>query len=108
MEDRVVTIQLSETLYDELRSLADEEGAEPIDVIGRLVARAASDRAWLRDLQHLQERILKEGGLQIGSSRGSLRLPFGHPLTRSARLAAAPAGAGPVPRLAKSGTLLPR
>ena len=69
MENRVVTIQLPETLYDELRSLADEEGAEPIDIIGRLVARAALNRAWLRDLQDLRERILKEGGLQIGSSR---------------------------------------
>jgi hypothetical protein len=69
MNTRVVTIQLPEKLYDELQSLADEEQAEMVDVIDRLVTTASLHRAWLRDLKALREQIRQEGGLQVGSSK---------------------------------------
>jgi predicted CopG family antitoxin len=69
MNVRVVTIELPEDLYNELRSLADSEQTSPVDIINRLVRTATLHREWLDDLTALRQQIQEEGGIQVGSSR---------------------------------------
>jgi len=63
------SVQLPAQLYADLRILADDEQLDPTEVIARLVAAARQQRSWRHGLQLLREQIIKDGGLQIGTTK---------------------------------------
>ena len=69
MGAETVPLQLPDHVFAELKSLAEEERADPVEIIARLVAAARHRRTWTRDLAALRERILEDGGLHVGDTR---------------------------------------
>lgn len=69
MDAEVVSIELPAHLYAALQSLAEEERADMVEIIDRLVTAAGQQRAWLRDVAALREQIEQDGGLQVGASK---------------------------------------
>ena len=79
-----VTLSLPADVYEQLQSLAEDEGTGPVEVIGRLVAQASRNRPtapkedpifckgqqhvahnWRR---HLRVDALRDSGIRVGSS----------------------------------------
>jgi hypothetical protein len=69
VKTETMALQLPVKVYDQLQSLAAEEGADPADLVAQLVAGAGQQRAWLRNLAALREQIRRDGGLQVGATK---------------------------------------
>ena len=69
MDTGTMALHLPLKVYDELRLLAAEEGADPADLIAQMVAAAGQQRAWRRNLAALREQIREDGGLRVGGTR---------------------------------------
>lgn len=69
MHATTVDLQVPTSLYNELQTLAEEENTEPVAILSHLIKVARLRRAWLDDLTALREQIVKEGGLQVGSTK---------------------------------------
>ena len=69
MQTQTLTIELPQSFYEMLQSLAADDQTKVADVIARLVEHAYQERAWRANLTALQDRIRQEGGLQVGTTK---------------------------------------
>jgi hypothetical protein len=69
MDERTVSIELPQRLYQDLEFLAAEDQTDPVEVIARLVALACERQAWRRNLTELREEIRRHGGLSVGTTK---------------------------------------
>jgi 16S rRNA G1207 methylase RsmC len=69
MKTETMALTLPVAVYDQLQSLAAEQGTDPADVVAQLVAAAAQQRAWRHNLAELREQIRRDGGLHVGATK---------------------------------------
>lgn len=69
MNATTVTLRLPASLYADLKTLAQEEQAEPVAVLSQLIQTARQRRAWLADLAALRKQIELDGGLRVGVTK---------------------------------------
>lgn len=69
MSTTTVTMRLPAGLYADLKTLAQEEQAEPVAILSQLVKAARQRRAWLNDLAALRKQIEQDGGLSVGVTK---------------------------------------
>jgi hypothetical protein len=62
-------MRLPAGLYADLKTLAQEEQAEPVAILSQLVKAARQRRAWLNDLAALRKQIEQDGGLSVGVTK---------------------------------------
>jgi len=69
MDTTTVTMRLPAGLYADLKTLAQEEQAEPVAILSQLIQAARQRRAWLNDLAALRKQIEQDGGLSVGATK---------------------------------------
>jgi hypothetical protein len=69
MNATTVTMRLPADLYADLRTLAQEEQAEPIALLSQLVQAARQRRTWLNAVAALRKQIEQDGGLSLGMTK---------------------------------------
>ena len=69
MKRKTMAPQLPVAVYDQLQSLAEEEGVDPADRVAQLVAAAGQRRTWRHNPVALREQIPLDGGLHVGATK---------------------------------------
>ncbi|MDQ1301371.1 MAG: hypothetical protein QG637_1292 [Chloroflexota bacterium] len=69
MNATTVSVRLPAGLYADLKTLAQEEQAEPVAILSQLIKAARQRRAWLNDLAALRKQIEHDGGLSVGATK---------------------------------------
>jgi len=69
MNSELVTLQLPNSLYEKLQTIATAENTDVVGAISQFVATANQKKSWLQDLSALRQQIQAEGGLQIGNTK---------------------------------------